>query len=145
MSKARNQMEQRVTERAPDLSGHMLVMDDDDAIRLGLQVLLEMLGNTVVTSVNGDEALAAYRAARKAGTPFQAVILDLTIPGSAGGGEVIKRLRKLDPEVRAIICSGDASDPVMANFREHGFRAVLMKPFRTKQLQAILNEVLAPG
>ena len=51
----------------------------------------------------------------------------------------------MDSDVRAIVCSGYATDPVMANFREHGFRAVLVKPFQEQQLHEVLDEVLAPS
>ncbi|MCH7574486.1 MAG: PAS domain S-box protein [Candidatus Marinimicrobia bacterium] len=125
--------------------GHILVMDDDDMVRRGFQAILELLGNTVVTTGDGDGAVTAYQEALEAGTPFHAVILDLTIPGGVGGEGVLKRLQELDSEVRAIVCSGYATDPVMANFREHGFRAVLVKPFKEQQLHEVLDEVLAPS
>lgn len=77
------------------------------------------------------------------GAKFDVVILDLTIPGGAGGAEVLKTLRELDPEVKAVVCSGYANDSVMANFKKYGFQSVLPKPFKLETLQQILMDNLA--
>ena len=125
------------------LKGHILVMDDDENVRLGLCAILERMGNTVVSARDGGEALEAYRASLAKGAPFQAVILDLTIPGGVGGAEVLKRLFALDPQVRGIVCSGYATNPVMSNHEHYGFKAVLRKPFGESQLKKVLNTVLS--
>ena len=54
---------------------------------------------------DGPEAIAAISQATRAGEPFEAVIMDLTIPGGFGGKEVIKEVRKIDPKVKAIVAN----------------------------------------
>jgi DNA-binding NtrC family response regulator len=74
--------------------------------------------------------------------PYDAIILDLTIPGGLGGKDAVKNLLEMDPELRAIVFSGYSNDPVMSNFREYGFKGMLAKPFDLKTLGKVLNDVL---
>jgi YesN/AraC family two-component response regulator len=83
-----------------------------------------------------------YKKARESGKPYDAVILDLTIPGSMGGKDVIKILLEIDPEVKAIVFSGYAEGEVMSNYRKYGFKGMMPKPFDTNALGKVLNEVL---
>jgi CheY-like chemotaxis protein len=78
----------------------------------------------------------------KAGKPFDAVIMDLTIPGGMGGKEAVKQLIRLDPSVKAIVSSGYATDPVMSRHREYGFCAMLAKPYEIADLARIVHEVV---
>jgi DNA-binding NarL/FixJ family response regulator len=68
--------------------------------------------------------------------------MDLTIPGGVDGKEAIKSLLRIDPSVRAIVSSGYANDPVMADYREYGFRGVVVKPFKMVELTEVLHQVL---
>ena len=88
-------------------------------------------------------ALSAFERARAEGRPFGAVLLDLTIPGGAGGLAVLSRLRAIDPGVRAIASSGYSGDPVMARPEEHGFAAQLTKPYTVADLAEVIGRVLA--
>jgi two-component system, cell cycle sensor histidine kinase and response regulator CckA len=123
-------------------SGRILVMDDEESIRDVARAMLEELGYTAESVVEGTEAVALYRQRLAEGSPFTAVIMDLTIPGGIGGKEAIHRLRAIDPEVKAIVSSGYSTDPVMANYREYGFSGVLIKPYRIEEISKILREVL---
>lgn len=90
--------------------------------------VLTSIGYEVESARDGAEALELYRQAQGLGKPFDAVIMDLTIPGGMGGKEAIRELLKIDPGVRAIVSSGYSTDPVMAKFGEYGFRRVVAKP-----------------
>lgn len=111
-----------------------LVMDDDDAVRRVAMRILSAGGFEPVGARDGAEALAAYREGLTTGRPFGVVILDLTIPGGMGGEETIKRLRELDPDVRAVVASGYADSPVVVDWRTHGFSGALGKPFTPDDL-----------
>jgi CheY-like chemotaxis protein len=80
---------------------------------------------------------------REAGAPFDAVIMDLTVPGGMGGREAMERLLEIDPTVTAIVSSGYSNDPVMANYREYGFQAVLTKPYQLHDLEQVVRRVVA--
>ncbi len=116
----------------------VLLMDDEPIIRdLGVRALAYGGHETVVVG-DGRAAIEAYGVARAAGRPFDVVILDLTVPGGMGGEEAVRELLRLDPAARVIVSSGYASNPVMARYREHGFCAVVPKPY---EIEALLRTV----
>ena len=123
-------------------AGRILVMDDDETIRVVVQHMLERLGYVSDVSCNGEEALARFREARRVGRPYDAVLLDLTIPGDEGGAQVLARLRGLEPQVIAVVASGYADDDVLANHEAYGFRGRLHKPFDLTLLSVELARVL---
>jgi PAS domain S-box-containing protein len=126
---------------APHSGGPILLMDDEEAVRKIGGRMLERLGYRVVRASNGQEAVAAYDEARRAGRPFRAVILDLTVPGAMGGIEALARLKQLDPEVRAIVSSGYSNDPAMADYARFGFRGVVSKPYMLQDLAVAMEAV----
>src|SRR2546423_12481616 len=117
----------------------VLVMDDEAAIRDLTSELLGTLGYEVTAVPDGAEALKSYEDAMRAGENFQAVILDATIRGGMGGVATIERLRDLDPNVTAIICSGYSDEAALAEFLTYGFRAALPKPFTRHELAHVLQ------
>jgi signal transduction histidine kinase/ActR/RegA family two-component response regulator len=124
-------------------TGRILVMDDDELIRGMAVSVLRELGYQGLAVASGQEALEANLQARQSDRPFDAVILDLTIPGGLGGLETFQQLRELDPGLRAIVTSGYSTDAVMGSAREHGFKASLVKPFDVAALGAALASALA--
>jgi PAS domain S-box-containing protein len=123
-------------------TGRVLVMDDERIVRETAGAMLEELGYEVECAADGVAALERYERARAAGRPFDAVIMDLTIPGGQGGKEAIACFLAQDPGVRAIVSSGYSNDPVMANFAAHGFSGVITKPYRLADLGAALAAVM---
>jgi PAS domain S-box-containing protein len=123
-------------------NGRILVMDDDELIRETVGVLLDMLGYQADVADDGDRALTMYRQAQESGTPYDAVIMDLTIPGGKGGKEAIQQLLAMDPHARAIVSSGYSTDAVMANYARHGFAGIVVKPYTIEELGAELQRVL---
>ncbi|MBE9528013.1 MAG: PAS domain S-box protein [Proteobacteria bacterium] len=126
-------------------TGRILVMDDEKGIRGLLTVMLEHLGYEVKTTKDGASAIESYRVALKNGKGYDAVIMDLTIPGGMGGREAIKRLLEIDPDVQAIVSSGYSNDPVMAQYARYGFSGVLAKPYMTGSLSKVLYGVIGKG
>ena len=120
----------------------ILLMDDEEVIREVVSEMLEMLGYEVVAVIDGEAMLETYRAALREGTKFHAVLMDLSIPGGMGGREAIKHLRDIDSEVLAIVSSGYSQDPVMANFEDYGFDAMVSKPYKVESLVAVLGDRL---
>jgi CheY-like chemotaxis protein len=119
-------------------------MDDDAAVVRTASTLLEKLGYSVSRAADGREAIDRYAEAMRDGQRFAVVLMDLTVPGGMGGQQAIKRLRDLDPAVKAIVYSGYSNDPVLANYRDYGFVGRLSKPFRLQDLTVALEEALAP-
>ena len=59
-----------------------------------------------------------------------------------GGKEALRQILERDTEVKAIVSSGYSDDPIMANFKEYGFKGVITKPFRITKLSEVLHDVL---
>ncbi len=126
------------------ISGHgrILVMDDEDFIRELVSVMLPKMGYDVVLAQDGQAAVDIYKEELEAGNTFDAVILDLTVPGGMGGKETARQLRALDPNVRAIVSSGYSNDPVMANHASYGFCGAVKKPYLIQDMSQLLNAVI---
>jgi PAS domain S-box-containing protein len=127
----------------PKGSGRVLVLDDEEVICMLVTCALEPLGYQVTETNDPLSAIARYEESMREGRKFDLVISDLTMPGTMGGQEAIKHLRKLDPEVRAIVSSGYASDPVMSRFEEFGFCGMIAKPYEIDALGRKVAEVMA--
>ena len=125
----------------PKGSGRVLLMDDDLSVRETAKILLRHIGYTVKVSSDGEEAILHYQKAMDSGQPFTYVILDLTVPGGMGGVETLYKLQAIDPRVKAVVSSGYSNDPVMANFKEYGFVAVIPKPYEINILGQVLSNI----
>jgi nitrogen-specific signal transduction histidine kinase/CheY-like chemotaxis protein len=123
--------------------GRILVMDDDAMLRKVAGAMLTNLGYEVGFAKDGAEAIELYANALNTAQPFDAVIMDLTIPGGMGGKEAIIKIRSIDPHVKAIVSSGYSQDAIMANYREHGFADVITKPYKMIDLSSIIHKVIA--
>ena len=122
--------------------GRVLFMDDETVLQELVGAMLEYLGYEVTCAADGETALRQFDEAKRAGRPFSAVILDLTVPGGMGGFEALQRLRVIDPEVRAIVSSGYSNDPIIANYRRHGFSGAIAKPYQMAELSEVIRQVL---
>ncbi len=122
--------------------GRILVMDDEASVREVAGEMLEVLGYSPSLVTDGAAALTSWEAARAAGNPFDAVIMDLSVPGGMGGLETIRHLRDLDPTAVAVVSSGYSNDPVMANHSDYGFRGVIRKPYFLSELGQTLAQAL---
>ncbi|MEN8207737.1 MAG: PAS domain S-box protein [Candidatus Fermentibacteria bacterium] len=123
-------------------SARILIMDDDARVREVLSGMLEILGHVTTESSDGAEAVEIYREKFSSEEPFDAVIMDLTVPGGMGGEAAIDKLKAIDPDVKAIVSSGYANNTVLSCFSEYGFSGRLVKPFRISTLKKELNTVL---
>ena len=131
-----------VVESAPDDwrgSGAVLVVDDEDTVRLTAARMLQSLGFTVITATNGREGVECFRAG--AGE-IRAVLLDLTMPHLDGEG-AFRELRILRPDVPVLLMSGFNEQEAINRFIGQGLAGFLQKPFRLEGLRARLKEILA--
>jgi len=122
--------------------GKILLMDDRESIRDMAGEMLSYFGYEVEAVGEGAEAIKLYKKAKEAGQPFDAVILDLIVPGGMGGEEVIQKLLEIDPQVKAIVSSGYSNDPIMSEYKQYGFSEVVTKPYDVKKLSETLQKVI---
>ncbi|MFO7761491.1 MAG: ATP-binding protein [Thermodesulfobacteriota bacterium] len=122
--------------------GKIMVMDDEELVRDVAFRMLTYLGYEVILAEDGEEAVLKYRDAMDSSEPVDLVIMDLTIPGGMGGREAIGELHQIDPRARAVVSSGYSNDPVLAHYCDYGFSATMVKPFRLKELDDLLADLL---
>lgn len=123
-------------------SGTVLFMDDEEMLRNVAGAIMTHLGYEAEFASDGAEAVAKFIRAREDGRRYDAIILDLTIPGGMGGREAAARIRAMDSDVRLIVSSGYSDDRVMSNFREFGFDDILVKPYKSGEMSRVLNAVI---
>jgi CheY-like chemotaxis protein len=104
--------------------------------------MLRVLGYEADFARDGEEAVRMYRRSLEERKPYAVVIMDLTIPGGVGGKEAIGRILALDPRAKVIVSSGYSNDPIMASFRDYGFKGVITKPYGLGPFGRTLQEVL---
>jgi PAS domain S-box-containing protein len=127
-----------------DIKGHgrILVMDDDDVIREVVEDMLTSFGYQVTLTPDGHTAVEKYREEKEKGTPYDLVILDLTIPGGMGGEEAAAEILHIDSDAKLVVASGYANDPIMSNFKNYGFSEVVVKPFDAVKLGNVIKRAL---
>ena len=124
--------------------GRILLMDDNEGVRETAAGLLSHAGYRVDLVNEGAEAVSAYRQAQETGERFDAVILDLTVPGGMGGKEAAENILAADPSAKIIVSSGYANDPIMADYAKFGFSGVVPKPYKIQDLSKVVHDVLQP-
>lgn len=125
-------------------NGHhrILILEDEKPIRVLMGLSLKKDGYEVVETAEGSETVSVYSQALKEGRRFDLVIMDLSIPNGMGGAEAIQQIRHTDPAVLAVVSSGYSDDPVMANFEQYGFSAVLPKPYEPSSLRQLAHRLI---
>ncbi len=124
------------------MSGKVLLMDDDEMVRNTAAKMMNNIGLDVEKAKEGEKAVEMYREAVDAEEPFDAVIMDLTVPGGMGGKKAVKEILQIDPDARVLVSSGYSTDPVMANYHQYGFTGVVVKPYTMDELVNALSRVL---
>jgi len=118
---------------------HILVVDDDSALRFLYQVLLKSYGYSSDTAENGRLALAKLTQ-----TSYDAVLLDYMMPGISGL-TVLQHLRQHHPAIPVVMITGHTDTQMAAQALAAGARACLYKPFDCRQLQEVVKAILGPG
>ncbi|MHB8899170.1 MAG: PAS domain-containing protein [Thermoguttaceae bacterium] len=125
----------------PRGSGTVLVVDDEDMIRMGTQALFESFGFTVLAASNGQGAVDIYRQHRG---DIVCVILDLTMP-KMSGEEVLQELLSIDPDVRVVLTSGYTAQTMAQRLGGQKVFAFVQKPDPFDTIIQRLVSVLAKG
>jgi signal transduction histidine kinase/DNA-binding response OmpR family regulator len=113
----------------------ILLVDDDDGVRDGLQLLLRQDGHRVDAYQSGREALDRYVRGH-----YDCIITDLAMP-EVGGWEFAQRLRSTDDAVPLILLTGWRAQINDQDLEQHGVNAVLSKPATRAELRLLLSRV----
>ncbi len=119
-------------------SGTVLVADDEAIVRTVTARMLRRMGFSVVEAADGE---AAVEAVRVASPPFRLVVLDLTMPVLSGRA-ALQQLRRIDPTLPVVICSGYTEDAIASDDVQGGVIEFVQKPFTTAALTAAVGRLL---
>ena len=126
--------------RAPNdgVSGTVLIVDDDDSLRILVRRVLDPMGVTVVDAADGDLALTIQRE----GPEIDLVLLDVTMPGR-DGDEVFRAMRAVDPGLPVVVLTGYSDQETRARFPDDAGIAFLHKPFDIHDLRSLVAASLS--
>jgi signal transduction histidine kinase/CheY-like chemotaxis protein len=124
-------------ESAPQ-GGLILLVDDEEAVRsLGLK-FIERMGYKAIVASDGLDAIVKFRERQG---EIRCVLLDLMMP-KYDGHETLVELRKLNSEVKVIMCSGYTEEDVSTRFADWKVAGFIEKPYSYETLSAQLDSVL---
>ena len=119
----------------------VLVVEDEQSVRDLMCRVLEGYGYSVASAGDGEEGLEKFRSGEKT----DLVILDVNLP-RISGKDFLARLRKMDPQVRVLICSGFLEEGLRAELTRLGAAGILDKPFLPDDLIRSVRSILdRPG
>jgi two-component system cell cycle sensor histidine kinase/response regulator CckA len=118
----------------------ILVVDDEEILRVVARAALEQAGYVVLEAEDGASALEVFQRERER---IAVVLLDVNIPRRSGE-KVFQDLRGLDPNLPVIFCSGSISEERGALLIRGGAKAFLQKPYSARELVGIVQQVLQP-
>ncbi len=125
-------------ERSVGTSGRILVVDDEKFILKISSGLLEIRGWDVVTTESADEALEIYASQWRT---IGAVLLDLSMPGISGL-DLFLRLKEINPDVKAVLCSGMLDNDVRKAALEIGMHDTIHKPYDVEKLLDLIGDLM---
>jgi len=123
--------------RSAQVTGTILIIDDEAAIRESLQTLLELEGYEVETAANGDEGLA-----RMGERPFDLVLLDLALPGR-NGMEILAEIYDRDPSFPVIMITAYGTVENAVRAMQAGAANFIQKPWDNEKLLADIRNTVA--
>ena len=118
----------------------VLIVDDQELIRLGVQSLLEEVSSLEVTcflAASGEEALAQYKALSP-----DIIFLDINMPG-IGGIETARKILKAETDTKIIVLSVLDDGPIPAHLVQMGVSGFICKDTGVEQLVSAIQAVLA--
>ncbi|OGR27941.1 MAG: hypothetical protein A2X83_01675 [Desulfuromonadales bacterium GWD2_54_10] len=118
--------------------GTILLVEDEDALRIIGSALLKAMGYTILTAANGREALEIYS---ERGSGIDLILLDLVMP-DMGGIDTYRVLREISPTLPIVICSGYSFEDIFEEVEGDDQTAMIQKPYVPEQLRDILMKFL---
>ena len=119
-------------------AGPVLVVDDEETVRLVATNMLESLGFIPLVARDGVEGVRVFR---QHATALRAVLLDLTMP-HMGGEQTYAEMRRVDADVPIVVMSGYSELEMEGRFKTTDPAGFLRKPFTRDMLRAVLHQVL---
>ena len=116
----------------------VLIIDDEDSLRLPVTRMLRSKGFTILETGDGATGIDLFQAHA---TKIDIVLLDLTLPGMAGG-EILEGLRKIRPNIKVVVSTAYGRDRALSALSEPKSVYYLQKPYQIQELTALLRKVM---
>jgi CheY-like chemotaxis protein len=117
--------------------GKILVIDDEKLIREMASEILRELGYSIVTSIDGEEAVRYFNVHNR---EIELVLLDIAMP-KMGGYDCFMRLKAINPSVKVIVFSGYSIDEEAQRILDQGALAFIQKPFDIQGLTEAIGRL----
>jgi len=137
-SKVKKKRESKSMQAAPAGRGRVFVVDDEEVVREILGDILEQLGYEAIMADDGECAIPIYR---KEWRSIDIVLLDMIMPGM-NGNETFQELKKINPDVKVVVCTGYTEDGPIQDMMKKGALCVLKKPFRMDDIAMVIGETI---
>ena len=119
----------------------ILVLDDEELILEIVTEFLKLLNLEVETAETGKGAISKFKNAFESKEPFSLVLFDMTLSDDMDGAKVLREIKKIDPNIKAIVSTGGDSSDIMADHQRLGFDAALPKPYSIDKLKEVLERI----
>jgi CheY-like chemotaxis protein len=126
-----------VTGAGTSLNGTVLMVEDEDALRVAVSRMLRKSGFTVIEADNGNSAVDLFRAKRG---EIDVVVLDMTLPGRHGR-EVLEELRRIQPNVKVITTSAYSQQHTLSALAGQEPGHYIRKPYQLSDLVGLLRKI----
>jgi len=125
------------------LSGNelILIVDDEEPLRILTKEILESRGYKVLLAENGARAIEVYRERRQ---DISLVILDMVMP-IMGGREAFLEMKTINPRIKAILSTGYSRDGKAKKILDSGVSGFIQKPYQPNALLSTIRNVLDAG
>lgn len=125
----------------PHTKATILLVEDEELLRAGVQEVLEIQGYNVISAPDGEQALACLAA-----QTIDLIITDLVMP-KMDGVDFVKQLRTIKPDLPVIVVSGSTRNIMQRygidSIQVPGANASLPKPFKSVDLIEQVRQLLA--
>ncbi|MFT5699925.1 MAG: PAS domain S-box-containing protein [Desulforhopalus sp.] len=118
--------------------GTILVVDDEEVVRVTAKQILENLGYRIILCANGQEATTIFS---KQSENIDLVLLDMIMP-VMNGRDCFEQLKKIDPHVRVVLSSGFTKEEDLQKMKLLGLKGFIRKPYSSNELSLVVHEVL---
>jgi PAS domain S-box-containing protein len=123
----------------PNMTGTVLIVDDDESVRKVASRILNYFGFDIETAVDGAMGVQKFRRNPR---DYAFVLLDLTMP-HLDGAETFREMRHLDPNVKVILMSGFNSQEIITRFAGRGLAGFVPKPLDSETLMNAVKALFA--
>ena len=126
--------------RGGRMDGVVLIVEDEENIRIVFHDALRAIGVRVVGAASGEDGVEMYRRHKE---EVSLVVLDVSLPGMSGE-ETFRLLKEINPAVKVVVSSGYPHDVVTQKFSGVGVAGYLQKPYSWATLAKSMGEYLKP-